>query len=281
MARTDIHRPSAPEFDPEAYDFDSIWDMAPEIPNPKYSFGTRLIELREQGIRRAPHQSHGVCGHCGARIRYAAILVHRDTGTWITVGETCLDSRFTALTKDEFDRLRKQAKLDRERINRQKEREARFAALEAIDPRLSLLRDEEAAWEVNPFVGDVALKAQHYDLSEKQVTAVLASLDRHEQRQKERAEELANAEPAPEGRVEVAGTVLKVKLHDSGFGLTEKMTVKDERGFRVWATVPSGKEVGEGDRVTFMATLEPSRDDAYFAFAKRPTRLVVTEETPE
>lgn len=116
MTRTDIHRPSAPEFDPEAYDFFGCFDLFPQdafdIPSP-----TRqevVSGLVAQGWKFTSVHGSGQCGHCGARIRYGALMGHRETKGLIWVGETCLDNRFS-LTKGEFATLRKNAALNAER----------------------------------------------------------------------------------------------------------------------------------------------------------------------
>ena len=93
------------------------------------------------------------------------------------------------------------------------------------------------------------------------------------------AEVAAPAEAAPEGRVVVTGTVVGLKWQESQYGTTLKWTVKDDRGFRVWSTVPSAAgEPERGDRVTFTVTLERSRDDETFAFGKRPTKVAFLDE---
>lgn len=114
--RTDIHRPSAPEFDPEGYTFHGCFDLHPEE-------GSRnrvqvVSALVETGLtfHGAPHGS-GQCSHCGARIRYAALMSHPVTKTLLWIGETCLDNRFS-LTKGEFDALRKDARLNAERTRK-------------------------------------------------------------------------------------------------------------------------------------------------------------------
>lgn len=95
------------------------------------------------------------------------------------------------------------------------------------------------------------------------------------------------ATPAPAGRVEVEGTVVNVKWVESQYGGSLKMLLEADAGYRVWATVPKDltmilverdngwqeyREVTVGERVAFTATLEPSADDATFAFAKRPSK---------
>lgn len=106
MTRTDIHRPSAVEFDPEDYEVFGYADF-------HESEGSRPVEtvsrLVSEGwsFSAAPHGS-GQCSHCGARLRYAALLGHTPTKTLLYVGETCLDNRFS-LTASEFARMRKEA----------------------------------------------------------------------------------------------------------------------------------------------------------------------------
>ena len=67
--------------------------------------------------------------------------------------------------------------------------------------------------------------------------------------------------------------MLTTKWQDSHFGITLKMLVRDDRGFKVWGTVPSSLPNTEsGDRVTFIAAVEASDDDETFGFFKRPRR---------
>jgi hypothetical protein len=115
IERNDIHRPSAPEFDPAAYSLAGVFDLNPDYPNPtSVAYRLKLInDLIARGFRCGAH-GMGQCGHCGAYIRYAALMVREDAKQWIWIGETCLDGRF-AMSKPEFDKLRKQAALDRAR----------------------------------------------------------------------------------------------------------------------------------------------------------------------
>lgn len=82
-------------------------------------------------------------------------------------------------------------------------------------------------------------------------------------------------EPAPvvEGRIRVTGVVRTLRYQDNAYGTQLKMRVVDDRGFRVWGTVPAAivEEVELGDRVSFVGTLTASRDDETFGFASRPS----------
>jgi hypothetical protein len=106
--RRDIHAPAAAGFDPAAYRLVGCFDAQDAISN---------LELAEARGRlsgdgyRLGNGSNCNCGHCGAAIRYSALLVRDDVREFIHVGEVCLDNRFQALTKEEFKRLRETARL--------------------------------------------------------------------------------------------------------------------------------------------------------------------------
>lgn len=100
--------------------------------------------------------------------------------------------------------------------------------------------------------------------------------------------ETGEIEPVPTGRVTVTGEVVGISERYSDYGVTIKLTVLDDRGFKVWVTrpraiqsvtLPDGdwRELARGDRVAFDATVEPSRDDEFFGFGKRPTKARVLE----
>jgi hypothetical protein len=88
---------------------------------------------------------------------------------------------------------------------------------------------------------------------------------------------VSDAEDVTPGRQVITGEVLKVTEREDHFspygGIVYKMTVKDDRGFKVWGTVPSGLGVDiEGERVTFTGTVQPSDEDPKFGFFKRPAK---------
>ncbi len=127
------------------------------------------------------------------------------------------------------------------------------------------------------------------DLSPRQVDAVLESKTREETWAKERAaEDARRPAPAPlpvtKERVEICGEVASAKWKDSEYGGAMKMLVIDDRGFKVWGTIPESlleipdsisvtgsRPLSRGDRVRFAAGIEPSKDDDTFGFFSRPT----------
>lgn len=283
--RTDVHRPSSPDFDPEAYDCVGIFDSHPEWGDNRER-GKIIQSLLDRGYKSGLYGS-GQCGHCGTPIRYGALMVRHDVKEFIYIGEQCLDNRFEELTKAEFQVLRKAAKLNKERATKKEIVEATFEAY----PWLS---------EIPTYGGDFLESL--YDqarsgktLSEKQVEAGQRALEQAKEREaKFQAQKAADAEAiakgvkAPSGKVTVRGEVVSVKWHESPYGGSLKMIVKSEEGWRVWSTVPrdlqgavggvSGsdwkfsEDVQPGEQVEFSATLTPSNDDPMFAFAKRPTK---------
>ncbi len=114
-------------------------------------------------------------------------------------------------------------------------------------------------------------------MSEKAVACLRREVDRHKARNDRQAAWKAEADAAPdapEGRIEVVGEVLAVKSQETAYGVSPKMLVKAEAGWKVWATVPASirHALDRGARVTFTASLRRSESDPKFAIASRPTQ---------
>jgi hypothetical protein len=294
--RTDRHRPSAPEFDPEDYDCMGVFDLTQEWGDN----GDRMRSvnaLRAEGYRFASHQTGGVCGHCGARLRYAALMAHLPSKDMIYVGETCLAGRFES-TKAEFDRLRKTAALDRAK-------QARKAAfLELCEQHAVLVwatyahnigataLGEETwdqvhgkGWAISA-LDDIARKARQYgELSQRQaelITKLVAELEHAEEDTATREAEAAArppAAPVPTGKLVVEGEIVSTRWQDNPYGPggCMKMLVVTDAGWKVWGTMPAALNASQGDRVRFTATIQPSDDDLCFGFFKRPTKAETLE----
>lgn len=149
--------------------------------------------------------------------------------------------------------------------------EAAIAWAAAIEPRSDFdhnLRAVASSETIGP---------RAYGIAAYLPVAYSRFLDREADRAAE-AEAAVDAEPVPTGRIVVTGKVIKLAERYSDYGVTLKATVLDDRGFKVWVTVPRAiSDVERGDRVTFDATVEPSRDDEFFGFGKRPTKARVLE----
>lgn len=140
------------------------------------------------------------------------------------------------------------------------------ALLDAID--LDSIGDRE--WS---FMERMAAKWQH----DRFITEGIANaVVRAYQQDQERKAQHEAAEDVPEGRIEVAGQILSVKEKHTRFGWQVKMLVLDDRGFKVWGTLPQAIDRAQrGDRVAFTATVEQSADDSKFGFFKRPTNATM------
>jgi hypothetical protein len=113
------------------------------------------------------------------------------------------------------------------------------------------------------------------DIYKLQRLAVEQSEDKKAARDKAHAE----GEDAPEGRVVITGTVLAFKRQGSEYGDILKMLVQDDRGFRVWGTVPKSLDDAEREsRISFTANLTQSDKDSKFGFFKRPTKAALLDD---
>lgn len=146
-----------------------------------------------------------------------------------------------------------------------------------------------AAGYGNDYLNNLRVYAQQERVDARAV-GILASLPAaHERaleseatrtaREAQRAEVKAAAAPAPTGKVEVTGVIVGIKEIDgyTRYSLpTTKWTLLTDAGWRLYVTAPAAiEDAGRGDTVRLTATLEPSRDDATFAFGKRPSKAVL------
>lgn len=121
----------------------------------------------------------------------------------------------------------------------------------------------------NAFILDIQAKAQKYLLSQKQVEALKNAISR----ERERAQQAKHAIWPTEGRQEITGEVVSIKLKDGFYGPSLKMMIQCG-GYRLYGTCPSAlQDCGVGARVTFTATVEPK--EAGFGFFSRPAGGVI------
>jgi hypothetical protein len=291
--RTDIHRPSSPSFDPQNYELFGVFDLypvnddvfgGPVVPL-QDRLGYTIDRLRKQGWRVDDIGDRssvgGQCAHCGAYIRYAALLTYEPDLTLITVGEDCLNNRFNGnLTKQKFQQLRKNAALNAKRRNLKQQ------VQDVLDAHPLLERWEEVSGYSYGFVSDVMRRLENNgELSDKQIAAVEKAIEKSIEWDKKRQQweaEAVDADDAPTGKVTVTGEIISTKWQESGFRTVHKMTVKTDKGWKLWVTVPSSVYDPSdsslpitGKRVTLTANVTPSDRDPKFAFGKRPTNASV------
>lgn len=295
IRRHDVHAPSSPDFDPQAYNCYGVFDFTPEWDMGETAARIALVnEMISKGYRFGGSTTGG-CGHCGTLIRYGALMARDDVMEMIWVGETCLDGRF-AMEQAEFQKLRKSASLNRERMAR----DARFELLCDENPDLAyatyadniynVVVDDRGArfgnvsgcsWALSTLI-DIARKARQYgdpsprqlDLVSKLMGEVSVKADTYAAKMAEQAAK-APAAPVPTGRVEITGKIIKVDTRANDFGVRVVMTVEHADGWRVWGTMPAALDnVGadKGDTVTFTATVKASDDDVTFGYISRPSK---------
>ncbi|QDP44085.1 hypothetical protein SEA_MCGALLEON_33 [Microbacterium phage McGalleon] len=222
-----------------------------------------------------------------------------------------------AVRKAQADRKR-----EAERLAKIAKRDAAWQALKDAHPAVwdmlaGVLGGLVIPFEDNQQLPDVverdnfvrSLADRLWSLDERPFTA--RQLEVLQEKAEKRATRKAEAAetPAPEGRVVVTGEIVGTKVVEGDYGTAYKVTVKDDRGFRVYVSLPKAQadeafdkfyaeheeawnngQVGyavwfmgsdneperykglKGRRITFTAALERSRDDESFAFGKRPTK---------
>lgn len=201
-------------------------------------------------------------------------------GTMLTVKEARKRTKAAA---------QRAARAERKLIAKQEFHNAQLEAAEAAFPILAGWFDAMA--DGNAFLSDLWTKAFDYELSEKQIAAAAKSLQSKADREAERAAEKAALSEVQVGKQTITGTIVSVKYKDSQFGGAWKMTVLDDRNFKVWGTVPTAifdqqrEEAVEGEnpfaehlkgrKVTFNAAVTASDDDKTFGFFKRPTKATL------
>lgn len=216
------------------------------------------------------------CDHCGTPILHLFDITSAD-GKVSIVGSTCVGKTGDAGLIDEAKQLRKQAERAAKAAKRQAEfdarRDARIIEAYAADPEgvMTLL----CYTGDNRFVNDMVRQIETWgSLTENQMKAVPTAIERD----KQKVIDDATAEPVPdtEERIKISGVILSINYKEGYMGAPDRRvaTIRDERGFKVWGTMNEG---GRGDRIEFMARVEPSDKDPKFGFYKRPTKIVVTE----
>jgi len=224
------------------------------------------------------------CVHCGnGMVRWITVVLHKPTNERVVFGADCTERLgFENHQAFKLALLKKRAAAHAESLKMWLAREAFIEKHPSIATAMKAI--EEPVHAGNLFVKDVLRKLDRYgSLSDKQVAAVEQSLARDvEHAAKKAAEAVEVKGDAPEGRVEVTGTVLSVQSRESDWGKVLKMLVKLENNSKVWVSVPGaacGTEGGlKGKVITVRATFERSRDDKSFAFGKRPTLIGIRED---
>ncbi|UAW09437.1 hypothetical protein SEA_KLEVEY_81 [Arthrobacter phage Klevey] len=226
------------------------------------------------------------CGRCGGT---GNVYTSVDGGRcWECMGSKGSEVPIRKLRARESSRLSGLRAAHKKWVKRAELHNANVAAAIAVDEAAA---DWHEAMDTDAFLLDLWSKAFDYELSEKQIAAVASSLRRRRDRASAKAAEAEAATPVPEGRYELEGEVVSIKLHESAYGSDWKMVVLAEAGYKVWLTVPGSilsaldEETPEGEwarvdslkgrRIRTTVTVEASDRDRAFGFGKRPAKGVL------
>lgn len=85
--------------------------------------------------------------------------------------------------------------------------------------------------------------------------------------------------PSTEERVDFTGKILSTKYQENQFGGCLKMLFQDERGFKLWGSVPNKllQENLDDLKIKFSATVQVSNNDKSFGYFKRPTKIEILD----
>lgn len=225
------------------------------------------------------------CDHCGSRFAHGVIYQHQSTGEYIAVGHICADSVLLPGT-DEASRRRQLHERNAKRLATAEKNRVYRESFTEQHPIIVAAFDD-SRFDGNYFVQDVARRFQGStpELSEKQVEALYRTIKRQAEFDARKAREAEEHPPAPvvAGKgVVVTGEILSLKVKTSYYGDVLKMTVRDDRGFKVWGSVPSSIDTDTliaGQRVTFTANVETSDRDEAFGFFNRPRKAEILQTT--
>ena len=236
------------------------------------------------------------CRKCGGSGQHWA--QHIDNGACFRCGGCGEEPRVRPRTLHQLELAaaslaRAEAKKEAERVAKIAERDAKIALYasqgnEEVIAALHLDTDEDLG---NDFLETMRSKLYKFgSLTENQTAAIRRGLH---------PEMNEGKTPVLTGRVVITGTVRSTKSYDNDYGTAYKMLVEDNRGFKVFGSIPSAlwDEVeflgsyrknswGETDgvmqklvgmEITFTATVEESRDDKSFGIFKRPAKASIVE----
>jgi len=87
-------------------------------------------------------------------------------------------------------------------------------------------------------------------------------------------------EAIPKGREEITGQIIFTKWYESDYGEVLKCTIHDDRGFKLFGSVPtivvdfaqSENIELKGRRIKLTGTVKPSDNDPQFGFYNRPAK---------
>lgn len=242
------------------------------------------------------------CTSCGTPFAHGAAYLHTPTNEVVSIGHICVGELWVHPDFDTKERHRKTRAAATRKMNRVL-REAgdeylaenfadQMGVMASVDagelPKTRKLGYAYGVWD-----DMIRVARQYSSLTDKQLAFANKLLAEVEEHLEYVEKEAATAAPVPvtSERMRITGTVLAVKWQDSPFAYNAgamKMLVRDDRGFKVWGTLPKsldryapeGHYLGNAERgmtVSFEAKVEVSQDDETFGYFSRPTKASYPE----
>ena len=305
--RIDEHRPSA--IVPEEYEYVGQEYLNPEDQGNCFALEEERKRIQEHmkrtGGTYSRHDHGGNCMVCGnVKAWYTILFYHKRTNTYIRMGQDCAAKCEMGgdFNSSEFRRAIDDARQAYTGKRKAQALLSDYGLSECWDihhqesTRTPNCDCEQGQWMCdhmmeyarthkaeNTIWSIVCGVVKYGRLSEKQVKylrSLLAQIAERPARDAKRKAQHDAAAPCPEGRVQVTGVILSTREVESEYQYSRyappvtytKMLVLDDSGFKVWGTRPSSLDhCDKGDRVTFTATVQPSKDDEKFGFYKRPS----------
>lgn len=274
MTRTDEHRPST--FNPADYTWVGYSDDGDSHAS-YLTDGPLFHDAKSANPSGRNNEIHpGGCDTCGQMgLRYRHYYRHDPTGDVIVLGDQCVrrldfdsNEAFAAKKRVELEQAKASAKAVADKWRAENPEFAAELATYADDHHI---------------LGDMQRKLNQYgSLSDKQVAFAQRLIEETRERLENPPEPEPDPEPIPAelygNRVELTGVVLGTKTTESQWGNQFKMLFLDDRGFKLWGSVPSLGGPVKGARVSFVARVEASDDDPCFGFYSRPTKAQFIDE---
>lgn len=313
MTRSDIHRVA--EIDPEAYEYLGSYDLGtgPDADAAsRLMFRQNVTQLEAEGKRLADHLDTGtwryVCGTCGqVGLRYVSLVLHDETGEYMVVGRTCIETVFDSARADLDARQEAAAKARKDAKLLEGFNELLAAHPEIAEAPLLIERaftfDEAAgkywheihrkSWAAST-AKDIMLRARQYggQISEKQVALVARLVTemieaeavtekRDAERAAARAEEVNAAIGEVGERREFTGEVVWCKDVDNDFdpygGMKTIMIIRTAEGTIKWYA-SKVIDVEKGSKISFTATVKKHdvHEGRITTVVQRPTKVVIS-----
>lgn len=285
-------------FEPADYRVEAIMDqheedgfldiLTPDLIDPQDNGRNKFGDVPSDAFADEMNAVEYRCAHCGRRhnMRHIAYVRHLPTGALLIFGHQCMYEAL-ATSREQLNEAMtgKAAEIRRKRLEWEDANPEQAAALDIYEEEVAA--DPETA---DDFLSDLVKARRLYGaLTEAQTnwptTAMVSRLERIERRAA-KAAEMAEVPALTEGRYEVTGKVISLKVVDGYMPGQDvlKMLVEMEDGNRVFGTVPSSLYDGHklpGRRVTFTAKVERSSEDEHFGFYSRPTKATVEAPASE